>query len=452
MSYLNDPNWWAFSIDSDLRGGASAKLTGDLEINPVLPEDELQLLDYHAYIGLNKLLDCQVPSSMVPDERIFIVTHQMFELAFKMMIFDCAVIARTFQVLLTKDDDVLATLCLSSSSSDSAENFWRPALTASGRLKFFSGKVLHVLMTLLAPVESSGEDAIELFDPSEFKTFRQNLIPASGFQTAQFRLIQRSLGKSNLLGVRLFPSHKFQKCYLGQESVNGVPVSLVDQLVLRGGYILANPPATSTPASAARLDDLAHELLSRLPPCDGSLKDPSVILLRDDEASIEDLVTKYVAMLTQLQEMEGDANWKIQDAAETFRETWNKAVRQENNRRKSQNSARQAADRLTKFPDNASFIAKILNRILDTDRNLHGYQDHQGRVVGGFLNAHRHTAGRQIADDPKARDGGTSGGGMPYLQFSTDQLFQLFPALVAYADLHVSSCDNEQQELATTSA
>src|SRR5690349_4885120 len=112
MDPTSDANWWQFSIDPERRGD---KITGApgglLEVNPVLP-DGRRLLDYHTYIGLERLLSCQTPTSTVPDERVFIITHQLFELAFKQMIFDLGVISATFKHLLdTGDNGEFQALC-----------------------------------------------------------------------------------------------------------------------------------------------------------------------------------------------------------------------------------------------------------------------------------------------------------------------------------------------------
>src|ERR1700674_4069574 len=98
-----DTNWWDFTIDSNERDKNTAVIRGNRQVNPGTPDGRF-LLDYHRYIGLDQLLSCQVPSSRIPDERVFIITHQLFELVFKQMIFDFAVIAKTFEVLLSKDN------------------------------------------------------------------------------------------------------------------------------------------------------------------------------------------------------------------------------------------------------------------------------------------------------------------------------------------------------------
>src|SRR5450755_3148558 len=100
----HETSWWTFSIDESVRSDpARSRFTGELDVNPELP-DGRRMLDYHAYLGLDQLLASQRPSSSIPDERVFIITHQLHELAFKMVAFDFAVIARTLEALIASGD------------------------------------------------------------------------------------------------------------------------------------------------------------------------------------------------------------------------------------------------------------------------------------------------------------------------------------------------------------
>src|SRR5689334_7672903 len=141
MSPKPDANWWAFAIDPEARRSPErSRLSGELDINPPSP-DGRQRLDYHNYLDLDKLLQAQVPGSLIPDERVFVITHQLFDLVFKMMIFDCAVLAATFDKLLCLPD---ADEFLRVATGDG--EFWRPALTAAGRLRFSSKELLPTVM------------------------------------------------------------------------------------------------------------------------------------------------------------------------------------------------------------------------------------------------------------------------------------------------------------------
>jgi hypothetical protein len=439
MSPHADTNWWDFTIDSNKRNKTNAIIHGDRKVNPETA-DGRNLLDYHQYIGLDKLLDCQIPSSRIPDERIFIITHQLFELVFKQMIFDLAVIAETFEELLSKDDHSFKSLCeKEAKDAGPAEDFWRPALHASGRLSYSSNDILPALLKYLDRKSSPDEDgaSVELFHTDEFKKFRDNLVPASGFQTAQFRLIGRALGKTNLFDVSVFPSWKFQRFYLGQQDGDKLPLTLVDPLILRRGEAIATPPEDSALAPVAKVDDLAHSILARLaPPPEGTNEKVERINLigEDDESTIE-LVESYLGMFSQIQRFEGpvdDASRKVAEAStKVFKETWIAAVKAENDRRRSMGWARKGAD----ICGMHSYLARVLDRIVKTDRGMHGYREStfvdggvSHKEYGGFLAKHMKTAKQQIG----RADGGTSGGGTLYLEFSIPSLFHNFPALVHY--------------------
>src|SRR6185369_4324888 len=86
----------------------------------------------------------------------------------------------------------------------------------------------------------------------------------SGFQSAQFRLIQRVLGKVNLLSVRLFPAEEYWRQYEAAEDRG--PASVVDPVILRSDAETADPSTESPLCLVAATDDLAHRVLSRLAP------------------------------------------------------------------------------------------------------------------------------------------------------------------------------------------
>lgn len=62
-------------------------------INKAVFSDHDELITYGSYLQLDKLLSCQSLRSaeanqLVPDEHLFIVIHQAYELWFKQIIFD----------------------------------------------------------------------------------------------------------------------------------------------------------------------------------------------------------------------------------------------------------------------------------------------------------------------------------------------------------------------------
>lgn len=432
MDPTKDANWWQFSIDPERRDHRiTAGPAGLREVNPRLP-DGRRLLDYHTYIGLDRLLSCQMPGSMVPDERAFIITHQLFELAFKQMIFDLSVVSATLTHLLDLSDaEEFHSLC-----TIAGDGFWLPALTASGRLRYASGTLLPALTGLLAASESKDET----FSSLEFRKFRPDLQPASGFQSAQFRLIQRALGKGGLLAVRIFPAQEYWKNYEAADDRG--PVRVTDPVILRDDAAIAEPASDSQLAPAAHLDDLAHCVLERLAGLGGTgMSTPEIhsISSSDLEAAVE----AFRRILSGQRSQQDRAGTKPPDAAQkdraaeaVFRHDLEAAARTENERRATLLSARAGAFYLHNIAPGGN-LALVLNRIVAADTALHGQQE------GSFISLHFRLVAERIRDlYGYAREAGeaepprgTGGGGVPYLGYVHKNLIPLFPALVAYLDL-----------------
>lgn len=112
-------------------------------------------LTYWDYIHLDTLLSLQIPRTHFPDEEIFIMYHQITELYFKLIIHE--------QKQLI--DDKLQ------------------------RAEFFIQKVKRInnyFKTLI----SSFEIMINGMEKEQFLQYRMSLLPASGFQSAQYRMIE----------------------------------------------------------------------------------------------------------------------------------------------------------------------------------------------------------------------------------------------------------------------
>ena len=426
MERSTDANWWQFAIDPEQRGEKiTAAAAGLQEVNPLLP-DGRRLLDYQSYLGLAQLLTCQRPSSQVPDERVFIVTHQLFELAFKLMIFDLTVLATTFARLLDCNEGTCCSLC-----TDADADFWLPARTASGRLTYTAATLLPAFAGLL------GRD--ETFSSEEFSKFRPHLQPASGFQSARFRLIQRALGKAGLLSVRLFPAQEYWRHYAAAEDRG--PARVDDPLILRADAAIAAPAPDSPLAPVAGLDDLAHRLLARLAAMGDAGTPPEIVTIPSSalEKAVADFRRLLAAQRSQ-QERAGtkpaDAAEKDQAAATLFARDLEHAIRVENDRRTALHRARRGAGFLHKKAPQGE-LAQVLNRIVATDTALHGPQEESFLSLHFRLVAARlhdlFACARQAGSAEPPR--GTGGGGLPYLKHTHENLIPLFPALVAWRDL-----------------
>ncbi len=112
-------------------------------------------LTYWDYIHLDTLLSLQIPRTHFPDEEIFITYHQITELYFKLIIHELK------QII----DDKLQTA------------------------KFFTAKLARVNRYFRVLINSF-DVMIKGMDRAQFLNYRMSLLPASGFQSVQFRLIE----------------------------------------------------------------------------------------------------------------------------------------------------------------------------------------------------------------------------------------------------------------------
>jgi tryptophan 2,3-dioxygenase len=118
-------------------------------------------LSYGSYLRVPELLALQQPLSNPPhhDELLFIVIHQVYELWFKQTLHELDA-----AVVYFDGDDLLRV----------GKAFRR----------------IHAIQRIL----ESQVDVLETMTPQEFNAFRDELNPASGFQSAQFREIEFRCG------------------------------------------------------------------------------------------------------------------------------------------------------------------------------------------------------------------------------------------------------------------
>ena len=124
---------------------------------------------YGDYLQLNKVLDAQHLESAkagnpVHDEMLFIVVHQSYELWFKQVLWELESVIEIF------DQEVVPE---------------RDMGTANARLR----RIRSIQGLLVETI-----DVLETMTPLDFLDFRDYLYPASGFQSAQFRLVENKLG------------------------------------------------------------------------------------------------------------------------------------------------------------------------------------------------------------------------------------------------------------------
>jgi tryptophan 2,3-dioxygenase len=183
-------------------------------------------LYYADYLELDKILNSQHPKTeRLPngagDEMLFIVIHQAYELWFKQIIYELDLVNGIF----TQDN-------INDNSGDLS--------AAVHKLK----RVAKILELLNHQV-----DILETMTPMDFLEFRNYLVPASGFQSAQFRLIEAKLG--------LKMEQRYKADYYKHTR--------------KGGFTQSDFDAVNQAEAAATLKDLIVKWAERTPFFDAAL-------------------------------------------------------------------------------------------------------------------------------------------------------------------------------------
>lgn len=126
-------------------------------------------INYSEYLQVENITKLQNPKSVeygkpAHDEMLFIIIHQTYELWFKQILFEIDDALKMFSAAKINERDMLKIV---------------------SRLD----RVLEIQKLLILQV-----DVLETMTPMDFLEFREFLVPASGFQSAQFRLIENRMG------------------------------------------------------------------------------------------------------------------------------------------------------------------------------------------------------------------------------------------------------------------
>lgn len=132
-------------------------------------DKELSSIHYDQYLQLQKILDAQKLRSEefkkpAHDEMLFIIVHQVYELWFKEILHDLGSVMDLFSEGSVEEADIGIAI---------------------SRLD----RVVKIQKILVDQI-----DIIETMTPLDFLDFRNYLLPASGFQSFQFRQLEVSLG------------------------------------------------------------------------------------------------------------------------------------------------------------------------------------------------------------------------------------------------------------------
>lgn len=160
-------------------------------------------LSYGSYLKVEDLLSLQQPVSRPEhhDEMLFIVIHQVYELWFKQLLHEMTAVMDALQ-----RDDLLRV----------AKAFRR----------------VHTIQRLL----EQQVDVLETMTPQEFNQFRDNLNPASGFQSLQFREMEFVCGLRRLNTLKYLEMKPGQRELLERRAAEPSLYDRVKELLARRGF------------------------------------------------------------------------------------------------------------------------------------------------------------------------------------------------------------------------
>lgn len=128
-------------------------------------------LTYWDYTKVDTLLTLQTPKTDFPDELIFIIYHQITELYFKLSLHELEQIAHNGRDVQPNGKD----------------KGWKEKIDPV----FFAERVTRI-NRYFESLTKSFEIMVDGMEKEQFLRYRMALLPASGFQSAQYRLIELS--------------------------------------------------------------------------------------------------------------------------------------------------------------------------------------------------------------------------------------------------------------------
>lgn len=124
---------------------------------------------YGDYLQLDKVLTAQAPESAkyaneAHDETLFIIVHQVYELWFKQILHELKAVMDVFAAEQVKDEQLTG--------------------------------IVHKLKRVITIQQLLNQQigVMETMTPQDFMSFRDYLVPASGFQSIQFKMLEIGLG------------------------------------------------------------------------------------------------------------------------------------------------------------------------------------------------------------------------------------------------------------------
>jgi tryptophan 2,3-dioxygenase len=181
---------------------------------------EQEKLSYGSYLQVAELIELQKLKSDPPrhDELLFIIIHQVFELWFKQLLHELdAIVAR-----------------LDAGEPLGAQRLFRRCI-----------EIERVLIQQLS--------VLETMTPNDFLTFRDHLMPASGFQSAQFRALEFVSGLKDERQLEHYQAGGAERTVLENR--------LSGKTVLDAFYGLLRRAGFNLPAGEDRKEERLRELI-----------------------------------------------------------------------------------------------------------------------------------------------------------------------------------------------
>src|ERR1700743_3133206 len=145
-------------------------------------------LTYWDYIQVETLLTLQNPKTDYPDEIIFIMYHQITELYFKLALHEYDQLAHNGKRI----------------SPHGKDEGWNEKLSVD----LFVERVMRI-NRYFESLTKSFEIMVDGMDQQQFLRYRMALLPASGFQSAQYRMIEiASTDFINLVDKEVRPAYE----------------------------------------------------------------------------------------------------------------------------------------------------------------------------------------------------------------------------------------------------
>jgi len=185
-------------------------------------------LSYGSYLKVEELLKLQQPLSQPAhhDELLFIIIHQVYELWFKQLLHELEAAMQA----LDRDDLLRVT-----------KSFRR------------IGAIQRLLEEQV--------DILETMTPQEFNQFRDNLNPASGFQSVQFRELELLCGLRRSDVLPYLELDASQRARLERRTAEPSLYERVKALLQRRGFPVATPEELVETFRRIYTDETAHYAL-----------------------------------------------------------------------------------------------------------------------------------------------------------------------------------------------